>query len=35
MDKRFTLSGDEEEEQGQDTLNKTISDMIQEKDLAK
>ena len=35
MDKRFTLSDDEEQEQGQDTLNKTISDMIQEKDVAK
>ena len=35
MDKRFTLSDDEEQEQDQDTLNKTISDMIQEKDVPK
>ena len=35
MDKRFTLSEDEEQEQDQDTLNKTISDLIQEKDVAK
>ena len=34
-DKRFTLSDDEEEDQSQDTINKTMSEMIQEKDIPK
>ena len=35
MDNRFTLEDDQEEEQGQDTLSATMSEVIQEKDLPK
>ena len=35
VDRRLALTEDEEQEEEEDTLNKTISDLIQEKEVAK